>query len=135
MNECIFCKIVKGELPSSKVYENEKVLAFLDINPTSKGHTLVIPKEHYKDIFDIPEDLLKEVIAMVKKIAPAVQKGAKADGLTIGQSNGKAAHQVIPHIHFHIMPRKDGDGMDPWPAGKYKEGEMKKYLEKIVNFL
>ena len=135
MTDCVFCKIVKGELPCSKIYETEKVLAFLDIAPTSKGHTLVIPKEHYGDIFEIPEDLLKEVIAVVKKISPAVNKGADADGLTIGQSNGKAAHQMVSHIHFHILPRKDGDGLDPWPSKKYEEGEMQKYMEKIVRFL
>ena len=133
--DCIFCKILKGEIPCSKIYENDKVLAFLDIMPVHKGHTLVIPKEHYETIIDIPEDLLKEVIVVLKKVSKAVKEGVNADGISIGQSNYKAGGQVVPHLHFHIMPRFENDGLKFWPQGKYEEGEMDSYKEKIVKFL
>src|SRR3989344_1823292 len=124
MNECIFCKIVKGEIPSSKIYENDKVLAFLDIGPVNKGHTLVIPKEHYTNIYDIPEDILKEVVTAAKKISKAIKKGVNADGININQSNDSSAGQVVMHIHFHIIPRFRDDGLKLWPQNKYNEGEM-----------
>lgn len=133
MNDCLFCKIIKGELPSSKVYENDKILAFLDISPVNKGHTLVIPKEHYENIYDIPEEILKEVIAAVKKISIAVKKGVNADGISIGQSNESSAGQVVHHIHFHIMPRFSDDGLKLWPQHSYEEGEIDKIKEKIVS--
>lgn len=135
MDDCIFCKILKGEIPSAKLYENDKVLAFLDIMPVHKGHTLVIPKEHYETILDIPEDLLKDVIVVLKKVSKAVKEGVEADGISIGQSNFKAGGQVVPHLHFHIMPRFEGDGLKFWPQGKYEEGEMDSYREKIAKFL
>lgn len=135
MEDCIFCKILKGEIPSSKIYENDKVLAFLDIMPVHKGHTLVIPKEHYETILDIPEDLLKESIVVLKKVSKAVKQGVEADGISIGQSNFKAANQAVPHLHFHIMPRFDNDGLKFWPQGKYEEGEMDAFREKIAKFL
>ena len=133
--DCIFCKIIKGEIPSSKVYEDSNVLAFLDIGPVNKGHTLVIPKEHYETLFDVPDDLLKEVIVVVKKVSKAVKKGVEADGISLGMSNYKAAGQVVPHAHFHIMPRFSDDGLKLWPQGKYEEGEMDSYKEKIEAFL
>ncbi len=135
MQDCIFCKIIKGEIPSSKIYENDKVFCFLDIMPVNKGHTLVIPKKHYETILDIPEDLLKEVITVTKKVSKAVKQGTKADGISIGQSNFKAGGQVVPHLHFHIIPRYSGDGLKFWPQNKYEEGEMNSYKEKIAKFL
>lgn len=135
MDECIFCKIIKGELPCSKLYENDKVFAFLDIGPVSKGHALVIPKEHHETILDTPDDILKEVSVIVKKVSAAVKKAVNADGISIGQSNYKAAGQVVPHIHFHIMPRFENDGLKLWPQGRYEEREMDSYKDKIVKFL
>lgn len=135
MTDCIFCKIIKGEIPSSKVYEDEKVFAFLDIAPVNKGHTLVIPKEHYVNIFDMPEELLKDVSVAVKNISAAVQKGVNADGISLGMSNNSAAGQVVMHAHMHIMPRFKDDGLRLWPQGKYEEGEMQEYAEKIKGAL
>ena len=135
MNECIFCKIVKGEIPSSKIYENDKVLAFLDIGPVNKGHTLVIPKEHYTNIYDIPEDILKEVVTAAKKISKAIKKGVNADGININQSNDSSAGQVVMHIHFHIIPRFRDDGLKLWPQNKYNEGEMEIIKNKIKESL
>ncbi len=128
---CIFCKVVKGELPSNKVYEDEKVIAFLDIGPVNKGHTLVIPKTHCEDIFDISEEDLKQVAAVSKKVAKALMKAVKADGISIGQSNKEDAGQAVFHYHMHIMPRFKEDGLNLWPQGSYAEGEAKKIAEKI----
>lgn len=135
MSDCIFCKIIKGEIPSSKLYENDKVFAFLDIAPVNKGHSLVIPKEHYETLMDIPDELLKEISVVVKKISSAVKKAVNADGISIGQSNYKAAGQVVPHLHFHIMPRFENDGFKFWPQSKYEEGEIESYREKIARAL
>ena len=135
MEECLFCKIVKGELPSSKLYEDEDTLAFLDLFPVNKGHSLVISKEHYENIFDVPEETLSKVSSVMKTVADAVKKGVNADGISIAQSNGKNAGQVIPHIHFHVMPRFKDDGLKLWPQGKYEEGEMDKFKEDISKFL
>ena len=135
MEECLFCKIVKGELPSSKLYEDEDTLAFLDLFPVNKGHSLVISKEHYENIFDVPADILSKVSSVMKNVADAVKKGVNADGISIAQSNGKDAGQVISHIHFHIMPRFKDDGLKLWPQGKYEEGEMDKFKENISKFL
>ena len=104
MEDCIFCKIVKREIPAYKVYEDEKVFAFLDINPLSKGHTLVLPKEHYVNVFDIPEDLYAHMNRVVKRIADKIQEEYKPEGLLINQNNGKKAGQEIDHIHTHIKP-------------------------------
>ena len=135
MEECLFCKIVKGELPSSKLYEDEDTLAFLDLFPVNKGHSLVISKEHYENIFDVPEESLSKISSVMKNVADAVKKGVNADGISIAQSNGKDAGQIIPHIHFHIMPRFKDDGLKLWPQGKYEEGEMDKFKEDISKFL
>ena len=135
MEECLFCKIVKGELPSSKIYEDEDTLAFLDIFPVNKGHSLVISKEHYENIFDVPAESLSKISSVMKNVADAVKKGVNADGISIAQSNGKSTGQVIPHIHFHIIPRFKDDGLKLWPQGKYKEGEIDKYKETISKFL
>jgi histidine triad (HIT) family protein len=135
MDSCIFCKIIKGEIPSSKIYEDEQVLAFLDIGPVNKGHTLVIPKQHHETLMDIPDEILKQVIVVVKKACKAVKKGVKAEGISLGMSNYKSAGQVVPHAHFHIMPRFSEDRLKLWPQGKYEEGEMEVFREKIVSFL
>ena len=135
MEECLFCKIVKGELPSSKIYEDEYTLAFLDLFPVNKGHSLVISKEHYKNIFDVPEESLSKISSVMKNVADAVKNGVNADGISIAQSNGKDAGQVISHIHFHVMPRFKNDGLKLWPQGKYEEGEMDKFKEDISKFL
>ena len=107
-SDCIFCKIVRKAAPSSVVYEDSQVLAFLDIRPLSEGHTLVIPKTHYETVFDIPEKLLMEVHKSVKQVAFAVKETVKADGISIIQLNGKAAEQDVFHLHVHVVPRFEG---------------------------
>jgi histidine triad (HIT) family protein len=105
---CIFCKIIQKTVPSSILYEDNTVLAFLDIKPLSKGHTLVIPKNHYADIFDIPKNDLQEIYAVTKTLATAIKNATNADGISIIQQNGKAAGQVIFHYHVHIVSRFNG---------------------------
>jgi histidine triad (HIT) family protein len=105
---CIFCRIVRKQAPASCVYEDEKVMAFLDVRPLNEGHTLVIPKEHYDTIFEIPEELIAYLHRIVKRVSFAVKKAAKADGISIFQQNGKAAGQEIFHLHVHVVPRYEG---------------------------
>jgi histidine triad (HIT) family protein len=131
MNDCIFCKIIKGEIPSTKIYEDDKFLAFLDIGPINFGHTLVVQKEHYKDTLDTPDEVLSELIVVGKKIGQALTKGLGAEGFNLTTNNGKAAGQVIFHTHFHIIPRRLDDGLTHWEKKKYKEGEAKEIAIKI----
>ncbi|MEA2064907.1 MAG: HIT family protein [Patescibacteria group bacterium] len=133
--DCIFCKIIKGEIPCYKIYEDENVLAFLDIMPVSDGHTLVIPKKHYKNIEEIPENELCDLIKEVKKIGKAIKNSLCAAGYNVNINNGQIAGQVVPHLHFHIIPRKQGDGLKLWQQGKYKKGDAEKIIKKIKNSL
>jgi histidine triad (HIT) family protein len=105
---CIFCKIVNHQAPSSIIYEDQTTLAFLDIRPLNLGHALVIPKPHYVDIFDTPADQLSAVHIVAKQVAPAIKKATAADGISIIQQNGKAAGQDIFHLHVHVVPRFEG---------------------------
>lgn len=129
--DCIFCKIVKGEIPSFKVYEDYNTLAFLDIAPVNSGHTLVIPKKHYETIEGIPEDELVELIKTVKRVGKAIKDGLGIEAYNIGLNNGSVAGQIVPHVHFHIMPRHVGDGHKLWTQGQYSEGEANDILNKI----
>jgi histidine triad (HIT) family protein len=133
--DCIFCKIVNGELKSSKVYEDEHTLAFLDISPVNYGHTLVIPKKHYENLEAIPDAELCEVIRTVKKVGLAIKKGLGVEGYNVQLNNDPAAGQVVPHIHFHITPRTKGDGLSLWPQGRYADGEAEEAMEKIKKYL
>ena len=108
---CIFCKIARKETEASIVYEDADVMAFMNIRPANEGHTLIIPKQHYVDIFDIPEKLLEANHKVTKKIAVAVKKATKADGVSIVQQNGAAAGQEIFHLHVHVIPRFEGKKM------------------------
>lgn len=135
MSECIFCQIIAGELPSSKIYEDDDTIAIMDLYPVAKGHALVIPKTHCDPITDAPEDALSKTVITVQKVARAVIKGLGADGLNVAQANGKCAGQMIPHVHFHLIPRFDSDGDNRnWLPGEYTSlDEMAEYCEKIRN--
>ena len=104
-NNCVFCAIAEGEIPSFKIYEDDIVLAYLDINPFTKGHTLVIPKAHTAGLVDTPDETLAAVIARVKKVAAHLKDALPCDGFNILQNNGEAAGQTVMHVHFHIVPR------------------------------
>jgi histidine triad (HIT) family protein len=128
---CIFCKIINKEIPANFVYENDKVAAFLDIAPVNPGHTLVVPKKHVEYILDAEDGILQELILATKKIARAVCESLGYKGFNLGVNNGHAAGQIVPHLHFHIMPRKVGDGLRLWPQRKYEKGEAEEVAQKI----
>ncbi|KAK4192279.1 HIT-like domain-containing protein [Podospora australis] len=129
MAACIFCKIIKGEIPCFKLFESEKTLAFLDIQPLSKGHALVIPKHHGEKLTDIPDDHLGEILPVVKKLAVAT--GANEWNLL--QNNGKGAHQEVGHVHFHMIPKpnpEQGLGIR-WPQQETDMDKLKALFEEI----
>jgi histidine triad (HIT) family protein len=129
--ECIFCKIIEGELPCYKVYEDRRIIAFLDINPVNKGHVLVCPKEHHLNIVDTPVDLLKDIMAVAQRLAVAVAEGVGAKDFNLCVNNGKHAGQIIDHLHFHIIPRFPQDNLHPWPGKTLSDDEMKRVAENI----
>jgi histidine triad (HIT) family protein len=133
MDECVFCRIAAGEIPSTKLYENSRVLSFLDIKPAAKGHALVIPKKHYHTLLDIPHEELCEIMEIVQKVAAAVMSTVPGtQGFNVIQSNREAAGQVIPHLHFHIIPRSKGDSLNfAWEQGKTEKEELQRYAELV----
>lgn len=132
---CIFCKIISGDIPAAKVYEDDLVIAFLDIMPVSKGHTLVVPKNHSRNMLDDDDDDLKKCIHAVKKVAPAIIRATGADGFNLGANTEKAAGQAVFHTHFHVIPRFVNDGLKHWPGGKYENGEMEAVKNSIIDKL
>lgn len=113
VDDCIFCKIVRKEADATIVYEDDGTLAFLDISPLNHGHTLVIPKEHYPTMMEMPPEKVGKLFIVVAKIMKGVQKASAADGISIGQSNGRAASQEVFHVHVHIIPRYNHEMMFP----------------------
>ena len=135
-DNCVFCKIVRGELPSFKVYEDDKTLAFLDIHPISAGHTLVIPKaETARNIFDVTPEDWQATTETARKVAHAVEKAMNADGVNIMMNNREHAGQVVDHPHVHVIPRYKGDGLGQWQHKAYKEGEAESFKQKIAALL
>ena len=135
MVDCIFCKIVKGEIPSHKVYEDDATLAFLDINPISDGHTLVIPKQHFENLLDTSEEDVKAVAVSVKKIVKAAKEALNCDGINILQANFAASGQSVFHYHVHIVPRKEGDGLHLWPPTRHIGHNGKEIAGKIAHHI
>lgn len=133
---CVFCKIVSWETPSQRIWEDDKYIAFLDINPINFGHTLVIPREHYSTFHETPDEVLSGMISLAKRIAPAIMQALEADGYNIGVNTGRAAGQAVDHVHIHIIPRYDDDGLRAWHGReRYREGEMGKTARKIKEVL
>ena len=135
MTDCIFCKIAAGEIPCKKVYEDKGSLAFLDINPRNPGHTLVIPRKHVQDIFTISDGDASELMKAIRKVATGVQKATSTKGISITQSNGQMAGQLVPHMHFHIIPRTEaekGIGLEGvLPVKQQDEAAMDAMARKI----
>jgi len=111
--ECLFCQIVDGEIPSRTISEDGETVAFLDANPLSPGHTLVIPREHHERLKDVPPDTASALYETLHRVVPAVEEGVDADATTVAFNNGTAAGQEIPHVHGHVVPRFEGDGGRP----------------------
>jgi len=135
--DCLFCKIIKGEIPSVKIFENEKIFAFLDVNPLTEGHCLVVPKQHYENIFDIDKEVLKDIISLAKDISENAKKNLGATGAQIINASGKDAEQAVFHFHLHIVPRYLGDGleMNKWWQSKAKNlsiEDLRKTADKLL---
>ncbi len=134
MEECIFCKIIKGEIPSHNVYEDEKTFAFLDINPMNIGHTLVVPKNHISKITLTEEEDLLALTKTLKKVIKGVEESLGVDNLNVFVNQGRDAGQLVPHLHYHVVPRHRGDGVEfDVPQRKLSEEEFKDLAEKIRN--
>lgn len=135
-SESIFTKIVAGEIPSWKIYEDEHVYSFLDIGPLSKGHTLIVPKKYYRTLDELPDDVAAALGVAVKKVGKAVAEATGCQGWNVLQNNGRLAGQVVEHVHFHIIPRNEGDGLGyRWPAGKLAEDDAKQLQADITQRL
>jgi len=132
MEDCIFCKIIRGEIPCAKLYEDAQVLCFLDINPINPGHALVITKKHYPTLFEVPTEELKACVATAQKVAKAICKATGAPGLNLLQNNHRSAGQLIEHVHFHVIPRLPQDGfLTSWSGKPYPANQLQQSLEKI----
>jgi histidine triad (HIT) family protein len=127
----VFAKVLRGELPSHKIYEDEDTFAFLDIMPRSDGHALVITKEEARDLFDIPPEALAKLMAVVQKLAPKIKDAMGADGVLIAQFNGAAAGQTVFHLHVHIIPRKEGVELKPHAGKMADQAALAATAEKI----
>lgn len=132
MESCVFCKIINEEIPCHKIYEDEETLAFLDINPASKGHTLIIPKKHYVNIHDVDEETLNSIMKTTKKMSAKLKQKLNASGINIVNASGKDAQQSVFHIHFHAVPRYEGDGLDLWFHGRKSDAPDFDELKKII---
>jgi histidine triad (HIT) family protein len=131
--DCVFCKIVAGQIPSARVYEDDVCLAFLDIGPLAEAHLLLVPKGHYEWITDMPSGQLEAVCRQIPSLARAVMKVTGAQGFNVLQNNGQVSGQAVPHVHFHIIPRREGDGLGyRWNAGKYPEGRVQALRQALV---
>ncbi len=133
---CIFCKIVRGEIPAEIIAETGDTLSFVDIQPANFGHSLVIPRAHYSDIFSLPDELVAKLFQEAKRISVAVKEGVNAEGINIYMNNGSAAGQVVFHAHVHVIPRMKSDGYGTFPTTHYEyEGQIKEIGEEIKNLL
>lgn len=130
-NDCIFCKIVYEELPSSKVYEDDNSLAFLDIHPKNQGQVLVIPKEHTENIYELSDETMARLSLIIKKMAIAVKNGMSSDGINIIMNSEESAGQIIFHTHFHVIPRFKNDNFENAPHIEYKQDEAEAIAKKI----
>ncbi len=129
--DCIFCNIIESKVPCDKVYEDDRVVAFLDIAPISQGHTLVVAKTHYPDLTATPSAVASQMIAALQRIAPAVMTATGAPAYNVGINTGSAAGQVVRHVHFHLIPRHPDDGLRSWPHQTYAAGEAAAVAQKI----
>ncbi len=130
---CIFCKIANGEIPSKSIYEDDKFRVILDLGPATKGHALILPKDHYANLFELPEDEAASVIKIAKKVALLEKKKLQADGINLVQNNGTAAGQTVNHFHLHIIPRYENDGQTiGWKPGEASQEELENIRRQIV---
>jgi len=129
---CVFCKIISGDIPALKVFEDDEILSFLDIGPLAEGHLLVIPKEHYARLEEMPAELVATVSREIPRLAQAVLQATGKEAYNLLQNNGRASGQEVPHVHFHIIPRTSDDGLGyRWNASKYPAGRGELFQQQI----
>lgn len=129
---CIFCKLANGEIPSATIYEDEDFRVILDLNPAAKGHALILPKEHAADLFEMPEERVQKAFALAKKMAGKMRDVLKCDGFNLVQNNGTAAGQTVFHFHIHLIPRYENDGAGiTWPQGSLSEEDKNEILKSF----
>jgi diadenosine tetraphosphate (Ap4A) HIT family hydrolase len=134
LQNCVFCRITRKEEHASFVYEDKDVVAFLDSRPVNEGHTLVVPRKHYENIFEVPDEEVANLFKIVKKLAYVVSKSEKADGISLVQNNGIAARQLVFHFHVHIIPRYEGQDSHS-PRGAVEQNELDRVAARIRKFL
>lgn len=136
VQDCIFCKIIAGQIPCTKVFENDALLAFLDIGPVSDGHLLVVPKVHTARLESTPPQTLAQAAQVLPMLAEAVGRAVNAEGCNVLCNSGRCAGQVVEHLHLHIVPRRSGDGIfNQWPSFKYPPGRAEQIAQKIIQNL
>lgn len=133
--DCLFCKIVRDEIPAEVIYRDNVCIAFLDIHPNNLGHTLIVPLEHYENLYDLPDEKLSRLAPQIKKVALMVKKGVSADGINITMNNERAAGQIVNHTHVHIIPRFNDDGFKHWPSKNPTAAELHEIKEKIIKVI
>ncbi|MCQ2506554.1 MAG: HIT family protein [Lachnospiraceae bacterium] len=132
MDNCIFCKILRGEIPSTKLYEDENSMVILDISPAKKGHAILLAKEHAANLFELSDKSAEKILPVVKKVGQGIVKTLGCDGLNVLQNNGEASGQTVFHLHVHMIPRYKGDDVSiGWKPLSYEEGEMALMAENI----
>ena len=132
-NNCIFCKIANGESPSSTVYEDDNFRVFLDLGPAAKGHALIVPKDHYANLYELPEETAADVMRLAKRMALQLKDKLQCDGLNLVQNNGEAAGQTVHHFHMHVIPRYEGDGQKiGWKPGEPTQEELEEIRSRIA---
>ncbi len=131
--DCIFCRIANGEIPSRTIYEDQKFRVILDLNPATKGHSLILPKDHASSLYDLPDETAAAALVLAKKLASVLRDRLGCDGLNVVQNNGEAAGQTVPHFHLHLIPRYENDGkILEWTPGKATEEELDEIKEKLT---
>lgn len=133
-DNCIFCKIANGEIPSATFYEDEEFRVILDLGPASKGHALILPKEHYANIYELNEETVAKAFVLAKKMAERMTKALNCDGFNIVQNNGSVAGQTVFHFHMHLIPRYEGDGVGlGWKPGTLTDESKAEIIERLKN--
>lgn len=132
MDNCIFCRIANGEIPSATLYEDEKFRVILDVAPAAKGHALILPKAHYANVFEMPAELAKDAFALAQKMGGAMKDALSLDGLNILQNNGEAAGQTVFHFHMHLIPRRNGDTVGlTWKTGTLSDTDKEQIVSAV----
>jgi histidine triad (HIT) family protein len=130
--DCVFCKIIAGEIPAAGVAESDLAIAFMDIGPIAEGHTLVIPRDHYETVMDMPPEVVADVYGLAARVARAIKASMGCEGLNVLQNNGACAGQVVGHVHVHVIPRDSGDGIAwPWPSTEAEPDRLASLAERI----